>query len=384
MGYGIVRCAKVSGASSGGGAYIHNERKKDKSNTNPDIDFNKTKDNYSIGSYDESMTYNQRAEKRIEEGYTGKKAIRKDAVKMVEFLFAYTDDGTVKDYKAYYQQCYDWLCYRYGKDNIIADKVHLDEKTPHMHAVIVPLTEDGRLSCKEVIGGPKQLQTMQNHFYYNVSKGFGLERGEKADLNNPDRIPKKHIPTMEYKRYTEYKLNQKITDKEKKVKSLDFKEKAQTNKLNALNNILDTVQEEYQEVSEKLSEAQNEILDKQLDIYGLNQDKKQIEANISELQEEYKRIESTPPQVKTITKTKVVEVPKEVEKVVEINRDFKKEAELYFNKYNNALNDILDLGDLDQETYGKVINKLSDEFLEDLQDLQLESMTQQRHRGRSK
>lgn len=377
MGYGIVRCAKVSGASSGGGAYIHNERKKDKSNTNPDIDFNKTKDNYSIGSYDESMTYNQRAEKRIEEGYTGKKAIRKDAVKMVEFLFAYTDDGTVKDYKAYYQQCYDWLCYRYGKDNIIADKVHLDEKTPHMHAVIVPLTEDGRLSCKEVIGGPKQLQTMQNHFYYNVSKGFGLERGEKADLNNPDRIPKKHIPTMEYKRYTEYKLDQKITDKEKKVKRLDFKEKSQTNKLNALNNILDTVQEEYQEVSEKLSEAQNEILDKQLDIYGLNQDKKQIEANISELQEEYKRIESTPPQVKTITK--VVEVPKEVivekevEVPVEVNIDYKD----YFNKYQGALYDIMDL---DDETYENVMNSVSEELQEDVENL--EQRLRQRGLGR--
>lgn len=395
MGYGIVRCAKVSGASSGGGAYIHNERKKDKSNTNPDIDFSKTKDNYSIGSYDESMTYNQRAEKRIEEGYTGKKAIRKDAVKMVEFLFAYTDDGTVKDYKAYYQQCYDWLCYRYGKDNIIADKVHLDEKTPHMHAVIVPLTEDGRLSCKEVIGGPKQLQTMQNHFYYNVSKGFGLERGEKADLDNPDRIPKKHIPTMEYKRYTEYKLDQKITDKEKKVKSLDFKEKSQTNKLNALNNILDTVQEEYQEVSEKLSEAQKEKEKIEDSISDLQGEEKQLEDDITELIDKYERLEKAPPKIKeklvekivpvVVEKEveKVVEVPKEVivekevEKVVEINRDYKEESDYYFNKYQGALYDILDL---DDETYENVMNSVSEELQEDVENLE----QQLRNRGLSR
>lgn len=42
--------------------------------------------------------------------------------------------------------------------------VHLDEKTPHMHFGIVPITQDGRLSAKEVIGNKKALTEFQDRF----------------------------------------------------------------------------------------------------------------------------------------------------------------------------------------------------------------------------
>lgn len=41
-----------------------------------------------------------------------------------------------------------WLKNEFG-DNIVDCKLHLDESTPHIHAVIVPLTEDGRLSARD-------------------------------------------------------------------------------------------------------------------------------------------------------------------------------------------------------------------------------------------
>lgn len=73
MSIGICRAQKVSGASGGVGAYLHNERIKDHSNTNPDIDFRKSAENYHIGEYDNALTYNQRAEKRLADGYKGKR-----------------------------------------------------------------------------------------------------------------------------------------------------------------------------------------------------------------------------------------------------------------------------------------------------------------------
>lgn len=155
MSIGICRAQKVSGASGGVGAYLHNERIKDHSNTNPDIDFHKSEENYHIGEYDSTLTYNQRAEERLADGYKGKKAVRKDAVKLVEVLFtsdkaffeSQPDNG-----KAYFENCLKWASERFGEDNIIADVVHLDEATPHMHLDFVPLTDDGRLSAKEVLG----------------------------------------------------------------------------------------------------------------------------------------------------------------------------------------------------------------------------------------
>ena len=39
-----------------------------------------------------------------------------------------------------------------GEENITRFAVHLDEKTPHIHCVFVPITEDGRLSAGDWVG----------------------------------------------------------------------------------------------------------------------------------------------------------------------------------------------------------------------------------------
>lgn len=64
---------------------IHNRRERDHSNSNPDIDYTRTAENYSLK--DTELSYNRSINKRIEGGYTGKKALRKDAVRMCELLF---------------------------------------------------------------------------------------------------------------------------------------------------------------------------------------------------------------------------------------------------------------------------------------------------------
>ena len=89
-------------------------------------------------------------EDRIEEGYTGKTAIRKDAVKSITLILS----GSHEDMKAiekagnldkWVKANHDFLSERYGSKNIASLYLHLDETTPHLHATIVPLTKDGRL-----------------------------------------------------------------------------------------------------------------------------------------------------------------------------------------------------------------------------------------------
>ena len=57
----------------------------------------------------------------------------------------------------------------------------MDEKTPHMHLCFVPLTADGRLSAKNIIGNRKKLTQWQDDFWkYMVKKYPDFERGESA------------------------------------------------------------------------------------------------------------------------------------------------------------------------------------------------------------
>ena len=77
-----------------------------------------------------------------------------------------------------------------SKATIISAVVHMDEKTPHMHLCFVPLTEDGRISAKDIMGNKKKLTWWQDEFWKHIVKKFpDLERGESASLTGRDYIP---------------------------------------------------------------------------------------------------------------------------------------------------------------------------------------------------
>ena len=201
MSFGVCRVEKIKGAAAVAGLQIHNNRERMHSNTNPDIDRSRSELNYSLIEQ-HSHNYNKLIEERLQQGYKGKKAIRKDAVKMCEMLF--TSDGeffshlSESDQRQFFLDCFEFAAQRYGRENIIAATVHLDEATPHLHLDFVPLTPDGRLSAKDILGGRKEMQQLQDDFYSVVSSRYGLERGSRADLENGE-TSRKHLETAEYK-----------------------------------------------------------------------------------------------------------------------------------------------------------------------------------------
>ena len=201
MSFGICRVQKVKGASGVVGLQLHNRREREHSNSNPDIDRNRSSLNYSLTD-NRTMNYNKLIDERLKQAYKGKKAIRKDAVRMCEMLF--TSDGdffsriSEQEQRQFFIDCFEFAAQRYGRENIIAATVHLDEATPHLHLDFVPLTSDGRLSAKEVLGNRPQLQQLQDDFFSAVSSKYGLERGQRADIENKER-PRKHLETAEYK-----------------------------------------------------------------------------------------------------------------------------------------------------------------------------------------
>ena len=159
-------------------------------------------------------------DKRIEEGYTGETAIRKDAVKAINVVLSGTHERMIEIEKTghlgeWVQVNQDWLNTRYGKENVISLALHMDELTPHLHAVIVPLTPDGRLSAKDVIGDKSKMRQMQTD-YAKAMEPFGLERGKEGSRAH-------HEDVKEY--YTRMKIDlpkvtEEIEEKKEEVKEL--------------------------------------------------------------------------------------------------------------------------------------------------------------------
>ena len=66
-----------------------------------------------------------------------------------------------------------------------------------MHLSFVPLTEDGRLCAKEIVGNKKKLTQWQDRFWEHMVKKYpDLERGESASETGRDHIPPRVFKEM--------------------------------------------------------------------------------------------------------------------------------------------------------------------------------------------
>lgn len=75
----------------------------------------------------------------------------------------------------------DFLKKTYGAENVLSATLHLDEKTPHIHVAIVPITPDGRLSAFDWLGSPKKCRDIQTAYDQAVGH-LGLQRGLKGSV----------------------------------------------------------------------------------------------------------------------------------------------------------------------------------------------------------
>lgn len=96
---------------------------------------------------------------------------RKDAVIGLSVLLSYThEDYCLKTGEKQFtteeweQASLKWLQDTFGGSNVVSAMVHLDEASPHIHAVVVPITEDNRLCAKDFTGGRAAMVTLQRSY----------------------------------------------------------------------------------------------------------------------------------------------------------------------------------------------------------------------------
>ena len=190
---------------------------------------------------------------------------------------------------------------KFGEENILSAVVHLDERTPHMHVCFVPITKDGKLSSKTLIGGPTGLVKLQDDFYSHMFNHFPeLKRGI------PKRIThRKHLPTYLFKNADKLmehfdEISKAINDinmikgKEKKAQAIELisqyapemaKMKEQLKSVNGYVEKLNKDIWDEREISQhwfgKTKEMEKAVKEKDIEIYQLQAKMQKIQKQIN-------------------------------------------------------------------------------------------------------
>ena len=215
MSYAIIRNEKLTRAQAMG-AYKHNERKT-KNHSNKNIDSSKTELNYYLKKNE--LSYIKEFD-RIKEKYDLKGQIRSNSNIMCEMVFTSDQKFFAKigyeESKRYFEESYKFICeYKnLGEQNIISAVVHMDEDTPHMHLLFIPVihTTDkqgnkiDKVCCRDFWKGKNSYRDLQNAYFKHISeKGFKLERGELVEVTN-----REHYSVQEYKRITNFENTKEL------------------------------------------------------------------------------------------------------------------------------------------------------------------------------
>ena len=205
--HGILRFHKYKGPEIGQ-IEAHNERTKEKYASNPDIDPARKHLNYNL--LPPPPKYRAEAERQIREAGC---RTRNDSVRLVETMITaspeFFQNKSPQEIREYFERALEFMKSKQNPDTIISAVVHMDEKTPHMHLCFVPLTEDGRLSAKDIVGNKKKLTKWQDEYWsYMVKKYPDLERGESASETG-----RAHLPPRIFKQATRmHRLEQKLKE----------------------------------------------------------------------------------------------------------------------------------------------------------------------------
>ena len=212
MSYAIIRNAKYKRENLKG-IYRHNERK-NKNYSNKNINEELSYLNYSLK--DCTHSYEKKFD-LLKEKYNLKGQIKTVSNIACEYIITsdkeFFDNIGEEETKRYFETAYKFVCeYKdLGEQYILSAKVHMDEESPHMHLVFIPVvhTKDkkgndiDKIACSEFWKEKDSYRQLQDAFYnYIVSNNFELERG-----NPSERV---HLSVEDYKQITNFENSKTV------------------------------------------------------------------------------------------------------------------------------------------------------------------------------
>ncbi len=233
----------------------HNKREKKAYNSNPDIKVELSKDNIElvpltdkyvkgfkllVKNYEKEHNERMKTEREDRKRTFNQMLDKSKNVVADELLFTATNeffkDMTKEDILDWANTCMEFVYedLGYTKEQVLHSVIHLDEKTPHIHCVVVPLvkkldkrtnTERYTISKKQYIRDKIHLSELQDKYHKRLTdKGYDLERGIKGS----DR---KHIKIKDYKKINK-KLEQNLNVRNDRLDKImtEFDEQMKTTK----------------------------------------------------------------------------------------------------------------------------------------------------------
>ena len=166
-----------------------------------------------------------------------KRKIGTNQVRAIRVLLSGTHEvmKTIEENKQLNNWCNDnlnWIKETFGEENLVSAVLHMDEKTPHIHATVIPIVSGERRKakkentdsykkknqnsnrlCADDVMARNKLKHYQNT-YATVMAKYGLRRGIEGS-------EAKHISTAEY--YRNLHLQNQQLEQEKNIKQSELK-----------------------------------------------------------------------------------------------------------------------------------------------------------------
>ena len=273
------------------GALEHHNLRENETYSNKDIDPERTKDNVTLKAPVDSQ---YRDTKRIIE-QRAVNQVRKNSIWQSEFIISsdkeFFADMPLQEQNRFFEEAYKYLSKEFGEQNVTCAVVHYDETTPHMHFDFVPMTEENKLSRKEVMTRDRLIKIQDELPKYLHEKGFEVVRGRKMVELAPEERPK-HLEPGEYKKA----LQGEIRALERQKKEISDQVKAYNQKVEKLKKAEPALEELDKRVSDKLTSVKRKELVADQIVKNLEDLPKGVRTksgHIALQEEEYKKLTNT-------------------------------------------------------------------------------------------
>lgn len=257
------------------------------------------------------MTLQQAVDKRIREADIRP---RIGQVTSLEMIFSGSHDRMAamsrKELKNWADDTVKWAKKTWGEENVVSASLHVDEKTPHIHMIVVPIVtgQSRRTRHQQSKGKSKRQYKIDNtkprlcvnevyttgklYAYHDsyakeVSSKYGMERGVRAEPGSK----KKHTNSIEYNRMLAAQAAEQQALIDELTSDYDIKKSEIQKDIQDLQKNLASLSSEIDEEENKLTKAkakskkaEKESKDAEEKLTELGEKKTGIEQEIAQLQ----------------------------------------------------------------------------------------------------